>query len=419
MDYDLLYMCGESLSNYQRYRKYIKPHLVQKETLILLDEMGEFYKTYTKTNVDWEPFGSYVIAKTAKRLSDHSITTLRVVIDRMKGYKPSIVYDEVIKSLIELDYVARIMEECDQVQKGASDLETVHELATNALKDVERYIDSEELFVVPDISLVADRISSTGYEWRLECLNRSLGPLRDGNFVIVAARVEVGKTTFLASEVSYLATQLPKDRPVVWINNEEESNTVFFRIVQAALGKTTPEIMADQKKAMEDYEKLLGTKDKIKVNDKDVNNVTVLTKLFKELNPGLIVFDQLDKVSGFKDQEREDLRLGQLYKWARNLAKEYGPVITASQLTGDVENMKDPPYIGMESLRGSKTDKPGEADAVITIGKYKEPANEDEETIRTINIPKNKLPGGGTKQVESERHGRYAVRIDATRARYE
>ena len=294
-------------------------------------------------------------------------------------------------------------------------------LATSALKDVERYIDKDDLFVSADLSSIADRISSSGYEWRLEVLNRSLGPLRTGNFVIIAARVEVGKTTFLASEVSYIAQQLPHDRPVVWVNNEEESTVVFFRIVQAALGKESKEIIADPKVSINDYAALMGgNAEKIRVT-KDTNNVRDLETLFKEVNPGLIVFDQLDKVNGFKGNgdDPEHIILGKTYKWARELARTYGPVIAASQLSASAVDLKDPPFIGMDALRGSKTDKPGEADAVITIGKYKDPKSTEEEFIRTINVPKNKLPGGGPKQVESERHGQYLVTIDPVRARYE
>ena len=292
-------------------------------------------------------------------------------------------------------------------------------MCTNALKDVERYIEKDDLFVSADLSSIADRISSSGYEWRLDVLNRSLGPLRTGNFLIIAARVEVGKTTFLASEVSYIAQQLPKDRPVVWVNNEEESSVVFFRIVQAALGRQSKDIIADSGAAMLEYEELMGgDKNKIRVT-KDTNHVRDLETLFKEVNPGLIIFDQLDKVNGFKSDEREDITLGKIYKWARELARTYGPVIAASQLSAAAVELKDPPFIGLDALRGSKTDKPGEADAVITIGKYKEPKSPEEEMIRTINVPKNKLPGGGPKQVESERHGQYLVTIDPIRARYE
>lgn len=392
-----------------------------KETNTILDGMEKYYKTFPSvTDFSWDSFTAFLIADQSKRLTDDSIVKLRMMLSKAKAFVPHHAHEEVVKTLIELDYLALIMEECERVKEGTSDLEHVHILATSALKDVERYIEKDELFVSADLSSIADRITSSGYEWRLDALNRSLGPLRTGNFVIVAARVEVGKTTFLASEVSYLAQQLPKDRPVVWVNNEEESSVVFFRIVQAALGKESKEIIADSNKAMGDYATLMGgNKDKIRVT-KDTNNLRDLETLFKEVNPGLIVFDQLDKVDGFnKTDDREDIRLGKVYKWARELARTYGPVIAASQLSATAVDMKDPPFIGLDALRGSKTDKPGEADVVITIGKYKEPKTPEEEMIRTINVPKNKLPGGGSKQVESDRHGQFLVTIDPIRARYE
>jgi len=391
-----------------------------KETNTILDGMDKYYKTFPSvTEFAWDSFTAFLIADQSKRLTDDSIVKLRMMLTKARAFVPHHAHEEVVKTLIELDYLALIMEECEKVKEGSSDLEHVHILATNALKDVERYIEKDELFVSADLSAIADRITSSGYEWRLDALNRSLGPLRIGNFVIVAARVEVGKTTFLASEVSYLAQQLPKDRPVVWVNNEEESSVVFFRIVQAALGIESKTIIADSKKAMVDYATLMGgNKDKIRVT-KDMNNVRDLETLFREVNPGLIIFDQLDKVDGFKSDEREDLKLGKIYKWARELARSYGPVIAASQLSASAVEMKDPPFIGLDALRGSKTDKPGEADVVITIGKYKEPKSPEEEMIRTINVPKNKLPGGGSKQVESDRHGQFLVTIDPIRARYE
>jgi len=420
MDYDVLYLCSQSKENLAKYRRYIKPHVVVKETNIILDGMDKYHKTFpTISDFNWDSFSAFLIADQSKRLTDDAIVKLRMTLTKAKAFVPHHAHEEVIKTLIELDYLALIMEECEKVKEGSSDLEHVHILATNALKDVERYIEKDELFVSADLSAIADRISSSGYEWRLEVLNRSLGPLRTGNFIIVAARVEVGKTTFLASEVSYLAQQLPKDRPVVWVNNEEESSVVFFRIVQATLGQESKVIIADSKAAMEKYTTLMGgNKDKIRVT-KDMNNIRDLETLFREVNPGLIVFDQLDKVDGFKQDDREDIRLGKIYKWARELARSYGPVIAASQLSATAVDMKDPPFIGLDALRGSKTDKPGEADVVITLGKYKEPKSPEEEMIRTINVPKNKLPGGGTKQMESERHGQYLVTIDPIRARFE
>ncbi len=341
------------------------------------------------------------------------------MLKHLEEYKPDESMEVVVKSLIEQDYVARIMDEADQVRTGKSDIEHVHNLTVDALRELERFIDRDELFVVPDIKSVVERVKGTGYEWRLMALNRSLGLLRTGDFIIVAARVEVGKTTFLASEASFLAPQLPKERPIIWVNNEEKSDTVFFRVVQACCGATTAEITADPDKYMEMYESKIGDKKKILITDGNTNHVDTLTTMFRDMNPGLIIFDQLDKVGGFKNEDREDLRLGRLYKWARELAREYGPVIAASQLSGDVEGLKDPPFIGMEHLRGSKTDKPGEADVVITLGKYKDPKTEEEEVLRTVCIPKNKLPGGGKYFSELDRHGKHLVKIDTLRARFE
>jgi replicative DNA helicase len=420
MDFDVLYLCSQDKETLYKYKKYIKPHVVAKETTTILEGMLKYWKAFpTISKFDWDPFSAFLIADQSKRLTEDSIVKLRLVLTKAKEYIPHHAHEEVIKTLIELDYLAQIMEECEKVKEGSSDLEHVHLLATSALKDVERYIDKDDLFVSADISLISDRFSSSGYEWRLEVLNRSLGPLRSGNFLIVAARVEVGKTTFLASEVSYIAPQLPVNRPVVWVNNEEESTVVFFRIVQATLGLDSAAIIANPADCMTKYELCMhGDKNKIRVT-KDTNHMRDLETLFKEVNPGLIVFDQLDKVEGFKSDDREDIRLGKVYKWARELARTYGAVIAASQVSASAVELKDPPYIGLDALRGSKTDKPGEADAVVTIGKYREPKTPEEEMIRTINIPKNKMAGNGPKSVESERHGQYLVTINPTHARFE
>ena len=287
IDKDLLFMFTESVDNFRKYKKFVKPHVIEKETSILINYIDDYYTAHPgETSINWAAFSSFFSGDLSKRLTVESYTLIRALAKSMEVYKPSTAYDKVVKDLIELDYIARLMEELDKVKSGSSDLEHVHTLATNALKDIERYIDHEDLFVVPDISSVVDRITSTGYEWRLNSLNRSLGLVRPGDFLIVAARVEVGKTTFLASEASYLATQLPDDRPVVWVNNEEKSDTVFFRVVQAALGKTTKDILADSKTAMDDYTKLMrGNANKILVTDGNTNHVNALDVMFKDVNP--------------------------------------------------------------------------------------------------------------------------------------
>ena len=44
MDYDILYLCSNSKDNLSKYRKYVKPHVVMKETNVVLDGMEKYYK---------------------------------------------------------------------------------------------------------------------------------------------------------------------------------------------------------------------------------------------------------------------------------------------------------------------------------------------------------------------------------------
>lgn len=414
MDYDVLYMCAESESNYKKYRSYIKDHCIQPETKFILDVMADYYKSFGG-KVIWEALDSFLFSKHAARIGKTGVV-LKSIIERMKTYAPSIAYDEVVKSLIEKDYVAQVMQECSEVLAGTSDLEHVHDLSTKGLRDLGRFVDVESMFVIPDVEAVCDRISTTGYEWRMMFFNESLGPLRDGDFVLLAARVECGKTTLLASEVSYILPQMPLDRPIIWVNNEERSEQVFFRVVQSCLNLTTEEVMSDSKNAMKGYDEYRKGR-KLLITDGKVNHVKSLTSLFQDVNPGMIVFDQLDKVGGFHNDEGEHIRLGKLYKWARDLAKEYGPVIAVSQLSADADKMEWPMFIGLDSLRGSKVDKPGEVDAIVTVGKALEP-KPGEMFQRSINIPKNKLAGRGPYHKEDMRHGQAIVTIDPLRGRY-
>ena len=132
--------------------------------------------------------------------------------------------------------------------------------------------------------------------------------------------------------------------------------------------------------------------------------------LFKKYKPGLIVFEQLDKVKGFHTEKENHARLGLVYQWARDISKKYCPVIAVSQLDATAEGEK---YPGMDKLRGSKTDKPGEADAIILIGNMK-----DGTLKRYINVDKNKLVGG-PMSLEAHRHGKFEVEIIPHLARYQ
>lgn len=415
MDLDLLSLVADK-DKFQRFKPYIKEHVLSKEAQLIFNTLDGFYKSFPATKtIDWSAFESYFLVLRNAQIRKELVPNFKTIFDKLRSYTPTASTEEVMRHYITQDYAAQIVEAGLKVGEGSASVDDIGELVKQHDKELGRAISLDDLFVSSDVSEVLTASSAPGLEWRLEELNVSCGPLRKGDFVLVMAYVETGKTTFTADQVSHMATQIKDGRQVVWVNNEERSNKVMVRVMQAALGITLKDLRADPAKATAEFDKLMGMKDRIRIikNDTGMNSVDKLTPLFRDTNPALIVFDQLDKVSGFREREqKEHLRLGRLYQWARELSHEYCPVIAVSQADASGASSK---FLTMDQLRGSKVDKPGEADAIITIGKSDNPA---ELSKRYIHVPKNKL-FGGPRSEEKERHGYWEVDIRPDIARYE
>ena len=254
--------------------------------------------------------------------------------------------------------------------------------------------------------LYNNTVKTPGLRWRLRSLNQSLGSLRKGDFGFIFARPETGKTTFLASEITNFAKQI--EAPILWFNNEEQGKKVKIRCYQAMLGLTLHQLMADRDDNQRRFRELGGSN--IKIFDSATINRGAVEEICKRLNPGLIVFDQIDKLKGF-DGDREDLRLGSIYQWSRELAKLWCPVIGVSQANGAAEGTK---WLTMDHVAGSYTSKQAEADFILGIGKTHDP---NLEQVRHFNICKNKLQGD-EDSVPEMRHARIDVLILPEVAQY-
>lgn len=268
--------------------------------------------------------------------------------------------------------------------------------------------DVVEPFVTDDLeTLYKEAVLTPGYRWRLGALNKMVGSLRKNDFGFIFARPESGKTTFLASEITYMAGQF--DRPIIWFNNEEAGNKVKLRCYQAALGMTLPELFSDLELNTERYKEV--TKGNIKIYDSASIHRKDVERICAQLNPGMIIFDQIDKLKGWNGTERHDLVMKELYQWARELAKEYGPTIGVCQAGGSGEGKK---RLTMDDVDSSKTAKQGEADWILGIGKSH---SEEEEYVRYLHASKNKLTGDEDTDPEL-RHGTMSVIIQPHIARY-
>lgn len=245
-----------------------------------------------------------------------------------------------------------------------------------------------------------------GLNWRLTSLQRALGPLRKGNFGFVFARPETGKTTFLASELTFMAHQAPG--PIVWFNNEQAGPEVQTRIHQAACGWMEEEMRKDPARTQAQY--VEQTRDNLILVDQARLDRKYVEGVCAEVNPSLIVFDQIDHIKGFKE-DRNDLELKMIYQWARELGKEYGPTIGVCQAGATGENKK---WLDMNDVDNSKTGKQGAADWILGIGAIRDSGSE---YLRFLHLSKNKLAGGPDSD-RKRRHDKWSVFIRPEIARY-
>lgn len=257
--------------------------------------------------------------------------------------------------------------------------------------------------------LVADDIEAmleedkndTGLHWRLDCLNSSMRPLRGGDFGIIAARPDKGKTSFLTSELTFMAPQVDaiypdENRSILWLNNEGPGNRIVKRTYQSAFGETISELVArrDRGTLREDYASVLGRAGIIKVFDiHDFWNYEV-EDLIRQYNPAVVVFDMVDNIKfgglAANNGQRTDQLLEAMYQWARILAVKYDCVTLAtSQISADGDGLA---YPTLSMLKDSKTGKQGAAEFIITLG-----ALNDEYAVnsRFIGCTKNKLAREG------------------------
>jgi len=291
-----------------------------------------------------------------------------------------------------------------------SELNSLIESYGTGNEPIDSAVETSQDFVNDDLdSLINETINTPGLRWRLDTLNKMLGSLRKGDFGFVFARPETGKTTFLASEVTYMAEQLTDDSgPILWLNNEEQGSKVMLRCYQASLGVDLSALYSNIASHKQKFTE--NTKSKIKLYDSGIINKKTVENLCQKYKPSLIIFDQLDKITGFEN-DREDLKLGAIYQWARELAKQYCPVVAVCQADGSGEGVR---WLTMANVANAKTAKQAEADFILGIGKVNDPGYDN---LRFLHLSKNKLMGD-SDTIPDQRHGRREVIIEPGIARY-
>lgn len=415
MSLNILYLLSDK-DKYERYAQYIKEHTLTKESAQILKDMDTYFSEHpSKTEIEWDSFGEWFRTVQHPMFKDEKQQLYQEIFDALnsKSGLDGETEEKLLNTFIERDYATRAADLCLKIAEGTQRdaLSGLQGIIDSYHYDVGKVAELDSLEVVEDLQSILNKVKGTGLNWRLDCLNRSLGPLRQGDFIIVGKRPETGGTTLLASEATFMAPQLEEDQVVLWFNNEEQGWKVKYRVIQAGIGWETSDIVANPVMAEQEYNRLVG-KDKIKIVDKGDLSVRDVNNFLKKYNAGLIIFDQLWKIHGF--EKRAGNEVGNqtlLANKAREWAKEHAPVINVHQADGSAEGVQ---YPDMSQLYLSKTGVQGEADGIIMLGRSHQAGLE---MSRYINICKNKMHGG-PKTVEAEKHGRYEIEIVPHLARF-
>jgi len=403
-DVQLLSLFLRDRGTFDRFEGAVPKHLLEEDTKLVMDDLREWYRGHQQsvgltTPEEVQDFWSWLkITRHANRPKD-KMDLMKAFIQRALRDDTRQQAGEILRTLTLRDWAGKVAEKADRFSTGDTSFDLFEELYTDCdnakleagIHDVH---DHEVTDSIEDILAEYDDLAN-GLHWRSPNLNMAIGPIRQGDLVVAAAFVDTGKSTWLASEATFMASQLQGDQKVLYLNNEERGRKVKLRLWKAALGATHEKISDNIPGAKEAWKKKMGgDADRIVLVDSARITPGMIRRKLREYNIGLIVVDQAYKVRVSK--RGSDDKLGALqdtFEYFRSLAKEYCPVICIHQARGDANGEQ---YIEMHQLAGSQQALQGEADAIITLGRtLNKGGDEDDDGARYIYVPKNKMETPG------------------------
>jgi replicative DNA helicase len=383
---------------------------LDSETKILINDFGRYFKEYPSHNkIDpltfMSAFKSWHSKIEPERLREFGRIVVNASHEADDDQKAGI-----LRQLADNDLVIQLANFVEQWKEG--NIEDVMSMTSTMLDKykINRGIKQIKWIDTPIAELLKDDFDDAGIRWRLHCLNESMRPLRGGDFIVAAGRPDKGKTSWIASETSFMAPQLPEGRNLVWLNNEGPGKRIIPRFWQATLGYTMTQMKAssDAGTLTNEYLHYMQRFDRLRVIDIHGLNNGQVEMIIEANNAGIVIYDMIDNIGGFGDSARNDLKLESMYQWARERCVKYDAIgIATSQISSDGDGLQFPL---MHMLKDSKTGKQGACDAQIMIGASNDP---NMQHARFIGVPKNKL-----RRPDGKSDPKAMVEFDQLRSRY-
>lgn len=417
-----------------RLARAVPASALQPLTADLLKDFGAFFKEFPDTErIEHGPFLMWFKGFRHPNMKEEEAGLYDAIITKAMDDVAPDLESGLLARLVAADTAARVTGLLERWSTGA-EVDLYAELRRNVEhyeQQVDRKVKSPQILDAIEDLLKAEEDDS-GLHWRLPCLNRHVKPLVGGDFIVVASRPDKGKTTFCASELTFMAPQVDliypgQNRSILWFNNEGPGKRIITRNFQAALNATvedlvklsnspctTPEATAKYRTLIrEKYAAALGGRPGV-LRVFDVHDMWSheVEDLIKQYNPALVLFDMVDNIKfggeANNNGQRTDQLLEAMYQWARLMAVKHDTAVLAtSQLSADADGVS---YPTLPQLKDSKTGKQGAADVIITIGTLNDPVLVDSRYIGTTKNKKVRTGQRASPGVE--------VFFDGQRGRY-
>ena len=236
--------------------------------------------------------------------------------------------------------------------------------------------------------LLAEVSDENKFAFNISTLSRHLYGLGGGDFAIVAARPETGKSAFMISICAGPGGFCQQGAKVLYLGNEEKVKRTKLRAMQACAGMSREEMAENPDLARSMY---MSIRDKLIFKDTQDWDLDKINAYCERVKPDILIIDQADKVHIAGNYNSSHERIRELYRSLREVAKRHDcALIAVSQASADAEGKT---RIDFSMLEGSKTGKAAEADVIIGIGKAAGGGDDEQNTERCLYVSKNKLSG--------------------------
>ncbi|RMG76687.1 MAG: hypothetical protein D6711_03365 [Chloroflexi bacterium] len=397
---------------------YVERFVVSKPAHNIIRLLKKYYKSHpSKDHIDPQVFNTW--ARTMDPIKDINDLTLR---ETMVLEAANVAADEsVTRRLAELHLARELETLAEDMVLGVVPENKVDDRVdkiislSRSLQDCGEKGEDKSSLVEIDADNILDRLLvGDGLEWRLESLNKSVGPVHPTDVVLITKQPETGGTSFLVSEFTYMAEQLGSDGKAIIFHNEEGADKIGSRIIQSALNISSTEWLADPQRVASEWDKWKSAYNLHLYVDADLTT-DIIEKVTVEGEYSLVGINVIEKVGLTASSKMEEVeRLANLGKWVRHLATSKNVAVFLITQAG--ASADDKRWLSQADVYGSKTKMPSESDIMLGIGRDHLPAP-GQENYRYIKVIRNKKPITHRMQPELK-YGAFITEMNLGTGRY-